>query len=142
MSAPYTGHCACGAVHAVIGGEPVRVGSCWCRQCQQVAGGGATYNAMFLAADCNLTGFVAERSYRAASGNTLTLGFCKQCFAPVSIRSAQRPQFLGLRLGFLDEGHGLRPGNAIWLAEAPDWACIDPALDHYPAQPPAPTAKA
>ena len=45
------------------------------------------------------------------------------------------------RLGFLDEGHGLRPDTAIWLDDAPDWAVIDPALAQFDKQPPPPVAK-
>ena len=43
-----------------------------------------------------------------------------------------------LRIGFLDEGHGLRPTVAIWLDDAPDWAVIDPAMEQFARQPPAP----
>ena len=53
---PYTGHCACGQVSVAITAEPVGTRQCWCRQCEQVSGGGATHNAMFPADAVALTG--------------------------------------------------------------------------------------
>jgi len=137
----YTGRCACGAVSATITGEPVRVGQCWCRQCQQAAGGGPTNNAIFADTDVTLSGEVTRHSYTAESGNTVYHDYCARCGTPVLGCNKARPHFLGFRLGFLDEGHGLRPQIALWTDEAPDWAVIDPALQNYPRQPPPPTAK-
>ena len=96
MTAPYTARCACGAVTATVRGEPLGVRQCWCRQCQQIAAGGPTNNAMFLAADVELTGELGCHSGPAASGNTLHQYFC------VSVRRA-----------------GLRP---VLRAAAPDVA--------------------
>ena len=138
----YTGRCACGQVTVEIAAEPVAVRQCWCRQCQQLAGGGATHNAMFPTAAVTLTGHTAEHGYVAASGNTLTHAFCPSCGTPVLSRSSARPQFRTVRLGLLDEGHGLRPQMAIWTDEAPEWAVIDPRLERHPKQPPAPQAPA
>jgi hypothetical protein len=135
------GRCACGAVTAMISGEPAAVRQCWCRQCQQAASGGPTHNAMFNTADVDLSGELASHAYLAASGNTLTHYFCAQCGTQVYAQSSARPQFRTVRLGFLEPGHGLRPQMAIWLDDAPDWAQIDPAIEHHPQQPPAPPPK-
>lgn len=134
----YSGRCGCGAVKARISGTPVATRQCWCRQCQQVAAGGPTHNAMFATADVAISGALATHDYVAASGNTLTHSYCAQCGTPVMAQSSARPQFRTIRLGFLDEGHGLRPQMAIWIEEAPAWAAIDPALEQFPRQPPAP----
>ncbi|MBW8785181.1 MAG: GFA family protein [Novosphingobium sp.] len=138
MGAPYTARCACGSVTATIRGEPVGVRQCWCRQCQQISAGGATTNAMFRVADIELNGELATHGYLADSGNTLTQSFCPTCGTAVMGRSSARPHLRTLRFGFLDEGHGLAPTAAIWLDEAPPWATIDPALERFDRQPPAP----
>lgn len=138
----YTGRCACGAVTARIEGEPARVGQCWCRQCRKSAGGGPTSNAIFPASAIALEGKLSRHSYRAQSGNTVHHDFCPNCGATVLGATEARPDFLGIRLGFLDEGHALRPATAIWLDEAPEWAVIDPALEPHRRQPPAPGAAA
>lgn len=134
----YAGRCACGAVTATITGEPVGVRQCWCRQCQQIAAGSATTNAMFATDDVKLEGALATRSYIAASGNTLTQSYCPECGTPIMGQSSARPQFRTIRVGFLEPGHGLAPQMTIWTADAPPWAVFDPALEQFPGQPPAP----
>ena len=133
-----TGRCNCGAVTAVFRAPPQQTRQCWCRQCQKSAAGGPTHNAMFLTEDVTLSGEVGAWSYLAPSGNTLTQTFCRECGTPVYAQSSARPQFMTFRFGFLDEPHGLAPAMAIWTAEKPVWATIDPALPSYPGQPPAP----
>lgn len=139
---PYSGRCACGAVTATVDGDPVAVRQCWCRQCQQLAGGAASTNAMFATEAIALTGELASHHYVAASGNTISHGFCARCGTPVWGQSSARPQFRALRVGFLDPGHGLRPQMAIWLDDAPDWAVIDPTLEQHRRQPPPPASNA
>lgn len=134
----YHGECACGAVSATIEAEPVTVRQCWCSDCQRISGGGATHNAIFPASAVTLSGQLASHGHQAASGNTLTKYFCPTCGTPVFATSSARLQFRTFRLGFLDAGHGLKPSAAIWTDSAPDWAVIDPALEHYAGQPPAP----
>ena len=136
----YSGSCACGAVVARISGKPIATRQCWCRQCQQVAAGGPPQHAMFATEDVVLTGDLWTHSYVAASGNTLTHGFCPICATQVMAQSSARPQFRTVRLGFLDAGHGLSPQMAIWTEDAPDWAVLDPGMEQWPQQPPPPAA--
>lgn len=134
----YTRRCACGKVTLAISGHAIQVRQCWCRQCQQIATGGPTHNAIFRSEDVAIDGALATHGYVAASGNTLTLWFCPSCGSHVYGQSSARPQFRTVRLGMIDEPHGLKPQVAIWLEDAPDWAVIDPAFEQYPRQPPAP----
>ena len=109
---PYTGRCACGAVTLEIAGDPIATRQCWCRQCQQIA----------------------------ASGNTLTHHFCPGCGTQVYGQSSARLHLKTVRFGVIDEPHGLAPEAAIWLAEAPAWAQVDPAIEQWQGQPPAPAS--
>ena len=136
----YSGRCACGAVTIAIMAEPVTTRQCWCRQCQKIAAGGPTHNAIFPLEAMTLTGERAQNSYVAASGATLTHEFCASCGTHVLAHSSARPHLRTIRFGMLDEGHGLKPAVAIWLDDAPDWALIDPKIEHYRRQPPAPGA--
>jgi len=137
----YSGSCSCGGVTVSIEGEPAAVRQCWCRQCQKVAGGGASNNAMFNTADVTLSGDLASATWTAASGNTLTHWRCAACGNPVYGQSSARPQFMTMRLGILDPGHRLAPQAVIWTDDAPAWAVIDPALPAFARQPPPPGAK-
>lgn len=134
----YTGRCACGAVTLKIEGKPIATRQCWCRQCQQIAAGGPTHNAIFKAADVAVGGTLASSRWTAASGNSLTFHFCPSCGTQVYGQSSARPHLMTVRFGMLDEPHGLRPEAVIWTDDAPAWAHIDPALESWPRQPPAP----
>jgi hypothetical protein len=125
-------------VTLTISGAAVATRQCWCRQCQRVAGGGPTHNALFRTADLSLSGALASHSYVAASGNALTQSFCAACGTPVMGQSSARPDMRAIRLGLFDQPHDLKPQMAIWLDDAPAWAVIDPALARFPRQPPPP----
>ena len=134
----YTGRCACGQVTLSVCGDPVGTRQCWCRQCQQIAAGGPTHNAIFQSSEVAISGELATHAYSAASGNTLTQWFCPSCGSPVFCQSSARPHLKTVRFGTLDEPHGLRPQIAIWTDDAPEWAVIDPGMEQFPQQPPAP----
>lgn len=136
----YTGRCACGRVTLAIAGEPIQTRQCWCRQCQQIATGGPTHNAVFPAEAVVITGELAGNSYVAASGNTLTAWFCPSCGTQVFGQTTARMHLRTVRFGAIDEPHGLRPQMAIWTDDAPAWAVFDPAMERFPRQPPPPPA--
>lgn len=139
----YTGRCNCGAVTATFSAEPIAVRQCWCRQCQKIASGGATNNALFLNEAVEMRGELGWYRYSAESGNTVEQGYCASCGTPVIGRNSGRQHVCVIRLGFIEPPHDLKPGAAIWLAEAPKWAVIDPALEQFarqPAPPPSPPA--
>jgi hypothetical protein len=136
MPAPYHGACACGAASAVIDAEPLFVRQCWCRQCQKIASGGATTNALFAVSAIAMSGELSWHKYPAASGNTVEQGFCATCGTAIVACNSGRPGFNVVRLGFLDDAGDLMPTAAIWTDEAPKWTTIDPALERHGRQPP------
>jgi hypothetical protein len=137
----YSGQCACGAVTLRINAEPVAVRQCWCRQCQQIAAGGSTNNAIFPAADVAFAGELASAQWVADSGNTLTYWFCPRCGTQAYAQTSARPQFKTVRLGFIEQPHDLAPEAIIWTEDAPHWAVFDPDLQAWPRQPPPPPSR-
>ena len=135
---PYSGSCACGAITLEIAGEPVATRQCWCRQCQQIAAGGPTQNAIFKSDEVTLTGQLAQNTWQAASGNMLTFHFCGSCGTQVYAQSSARPHLKTVRFGMFNQPNDLAPQMVIWTDDAPAWALIDPALESWPQQPPAP----
>ncbi|NLR71499.1 GFA family protein [Novosphingobium sp. ERN07] len=133
----YTGKYACGAPTLEITGEPIATRQCWCRQCQQIAAGGPTNNAIFKGDDVTITGPLAHKAWTAASGNTLTFHFCPACGTQVYAQSSARMHLKTVRFGVIDEPHGLAPQAVIWTDDAPAWAVIDPTLESWPQRPPA-----
>jgi hypothetical protein len=134
----YTGRCACGAITLEISAEPIAMRQCWCRQCQQISAGGPSHNAIFPADVVRIAGTLAQSSWQAASGNTLTHSFCPACGTQIYAQSSARPTLKTVRFGAIDEPHGLSPQVAIWTEDAPGWAIFDPALEQFAQQPPPP----
>jgi hypothetical protein len=134
----YTGRCACGAVTIAIDAESLMARQCWCRQCQTIAAGGPTNNAMFAAASVQINGTLGAATWPAASGNTLTFHFCPGCGTQVYAQSSARPHIRTIRIGVIDQPHDLAPQAVIWTDDAPDWAVFDPDLEHFARQPPPP----
>ncbi|WP_296676213.1 GFA family protein [Novosphingobium sp.] len=140
MTAPFNGRCACEAVSLQIQAEPLAIRQCWCRQCQTIAAGSPTNNAVFPAEAVTISGPLASSSWIAASGNTLTHTFCPHCGTQIFAQSSARPAFKTVRLGVIEEPHDLQPQAIIWTDEAPNWAIFDPGLKQFARQPPPPTA--
>lgn len=134
----YTGRCNCGAVEVRVEGSPLATRQCWCRQCQRLATGGPTHNAMFKVADVTLRGATAHATWPAASGNTLTFHFCPACGTQIYGQSSARTHLMTLRIGLFDQPHDLKPQAIIWTSEAPEWAVFDPALERFEGQPTVP----
>ena len=85
-----------------------------------------------------MTGTLAGYRSVADSGAHMVRGFCGTCGTPVTSAAEERPHLLFLRAGTLDDPGLMAPQVAIWTAQAPAWAHIDPAIPHHPGQiPPA-----
>ncbi|WP_066794851.1 GFA family protein [Sphingomonas soli] len=127
--------CLCGKVRIAIEGAPLRVRTCWCRDCQYWAAGSGTTNAMYRIEQVSITGDVRWYESVADSGNRMRRGFCPDCGTPLFTGPAEAPKFLGVRVGALDDPNRYRPTELIWTDSAPECACLDPALLHTPRQP-------
>lgn len=128
--------CLCGAVRIAIDAEPIATRQCWCRLCQYLAAGNATINTVFPSDKVAWTGDVAWYASVADSGRPMERGFCPACGTPLFSRTNARPHLLIVRTGALDDPELQAPSMHIWTAEAPGWACLDPALPQVEGQPP------
>jgi len=129
-----TGGCLCGAVRFTMAAAPLVVRTCWCRLCQYLGAGSATVNACFPSDSLTVTGEI--RNYRsvADSGNVMQRGFCPTCGTSLFSATEVRPHLIFIRVGALDDPNLVRPEATIWTSQAPDWACIDPAIPRHEAQ--------
>jgi hypothetical protein len=129
-----TGRCLCGAVSFKLAIEPAAVRICWCRDCQHLAANG-TVNLLVANEGLTISGELAEHTQTAASGNQVTRQFCPACGTHLFAKSSGRPLFRVVRVGNLDEPSSIHPSANIWASSAPDWACLDPAIERVERQP-------
>ncbi len=135
MTKHVTGRCYCGAVRFEADEAPIAVRACWCRDCQYLAAGNASVNAIFKAGGIKVTGEFAEYVSKAASGNTMRRRFCPRCGTQLFSQGSGRPDLMIIRVGALDDREIGGPQSFIWTDSAPTWGLLDPDLPNCAGQP-------
>jgi hypothetical protein len=135
MTSPITGRCYCGAVRFRFDQPPIARRACWCRDCQYLASGNASVNAIFRVAGFTLEGEVGEYVSTADSGTTMRRRFCPKCGTPLFSEALSRPELIVVRVGALDEREAFGPESVIWTASRPGWGFIDRDLPGCEGQP-------
>jgi len=131
-----TGRCFCGQVRYTVDAQPLGARTCWCRDCQYIASGSATNNALFPDEAVQFTGEIATLVKIADSGNTVERGFCPKCGSQIYSRTTQPAgQPIRIRTGTLDDPELAPPQSVIWADSAPSWAVLNPAIPHLPKGP-------
>jgi len=131
----YKGSCFCGQVSYTIEAEPLGVRMCWCRDCQKIASGSATVNALFPVDSIAYSGEMTTFEKVADSGNTVERAFCPKCGSQIFSRPKLADTPTRIRVGTLDNPSAFPPTAIIWTDSAPTWAVLDPALPHFPKAP-------
>lgn len=128
------GRCLCGDVRYTIAADPASTRVCWCRDCQHLSANG-TVNAIVPTDALQVTGKLHAYESLADSGNRMTRRFCPRCGTHLFSNSSARPHLTVVRAGTLDDPSSVQPSANIWAASAPQWACMDPALERIDRQP-------
>lgn len=130
------GGCLCKGVRYTIAATPIVTRVCWCRLCQYLGAGSGTVNVCFPSEAVSVEGELTDYPSTADSGNAMHRRFCPACGTHLFSEAEARPHLIFVRAGTLDDPDLARPAATIWAAAAPRWACIDPAIDRFEAQPP------
>lgn len=136
--AKISGRCLCGAVTFTSTAEPASARLCWCRTCRYLAAGNATVNVVFSSDGFDIQGNLTDYESTADSGNKMHRRFCASCGTHMFSEAEARPHLIIVRAGVLDDQSIVKPSTNIWAGAAPDWACMDSALERIEGQPPAP----
>jgi len=128
----FSGGCACGAVRYEIAAQPVRAFQCQCKDCQRDTGGGHASVLVFPRAALQIAGPVREISRQADSGARKTKGFCVNCGAPLYNKPEEKPEFIGIYVGSLDDASGFRPEIVLFCSRGYAWDRLDPDLPKRP----------
>ncbi|MUG92055.1 aldehyde-activating protein [Scytonema sp. UIC 10036] len=131
----YTGGCACGANRYEINTEPLLMGHCQCKDCQEATGSGHASVLVFPKSGAKLSGSVTEYSTKADSGKTKKLAFCPICGSPLYTFLESMPDVFVVKAGSLDDPTVFQPQMVIYTDSRCTWDYIDPALPSYPKMP-------
>lgn len=124
-----------------IGAEaPLGARYCWCRVCQYLGAGTGAVSALFRKADVAVSGPLSDYVCKADSGATMHRRFCARCGAGVFSEAEERPTFIFVRAGTLDDPNLAAPVATIGTRSAPKRACFDLDIPQVEGQPPPPPA--
>ena len=132
----FSGGCSCGAVRFTIAAEPVRGFQCQCRDCQKDTGGGHSSVFVFRRDAVDISGEVREISRTSDGGATKRKGFCGNCGVPIYNKPDEKPEFIGIYVGCLDDPSGFKPEVVMFASRGHAWDHLDPGLPKLPAMRP------
>jgi hypothetical protein len=135
MKIPFTGGCMCGEIRYQCSAEPLYMGNCHCRDCQQATG--TAYAAAMLVPRNAVTvaGEVKYYDARGDSGNIVGRGFCPNCGSRLFSRPPI-PELMGIMAGSLDDPSGFNPQADVYVASAQPWDCMNSELPKFAKFPP------
>jgi hypothetical protein len=130
------GGCMCGAVRYECTADPMFMGNCHCRDCQQ--SGGAAYGAAIGVPRnaVKLTGDVKYYESKADSGNMSKRAFCPNCGSRLFSLPPFAPDLMVIQAASLDDPSIFKPAMDIYTSSAQPWDHMDPALPKFPKMPP------
>lgn len=110
------GGCLCGAIRYEVEGEPLLSATCFCRDCQYIAGGGPGYGVSFLRQKVRITrGEPVTFENESHAKNRVQRLFCGRCGTPLFSTSSAMPVILAVKVGSLDDPSAFRSMGSIWL---------------------------
>lgn len=135
MKVPFTGGCLCGNIRYECSAEPVFMGNCHCRDCQQATGTAFTAAILVPRNAVMITGDVKYYDVIGGSGQIISRGFCPNCGSRLFGKPAM-PDFLGITAGSLDDPSWFSPTFDFHTASAQPWDYMNPDLPKFAKSPP------
>ena len=131
-----TGHCLCGGVQIELTEPPLNASYCHCTRCQRRSGAAASAQARIAPGSLRLlAGEELVKSYEPPNG--FAKAFCSNCGSALWSHDPNDADAVNVRLGLLDEGHGIRPKLRQFVAYAAEWEPLpDDGLPRFPERRP------
>jgi hypothetical protein len=121
MPVEFSGGCACRNVRYDCGVPPQLSYTCHCRDCQR-ASGSVGYPMIYVPGRfLAVRGTCRYYGVEAASGRSISRGFCPECGSPLFVKLALWPNALGVTAGSLDDPSRFQPIADIWTESAHPW---------------------
>jgi hypothetical protein len=130
------GGCACGKVRYRLDSEPLFIHCCHCHWCQRESGASFALNALIETGRVTVTrGAPVMIQTPSNSGKGQGIWRCPECCVALSSYYGGMGDLVSfVRVGTLDEGHGLQPDIHIFTESKQPWIVIPegrPAVPRY-----------
>lgn len=117
-----TASCACDGLKILATGDPARVSSCSCTDCQRRTGSVFGVTAFFEEHQVSLVSGEPKTFTRSAdSGNTLDMNFCPSCGTTLFWTLADHPGIVVLAVGCFADPHFPAPERNVWAKNKHHW---------------------
>ena len=118
----------CGGVRYEVTGPLRDVWNCHCIRCRQFTGhylpaSGAPADAVTFETDETLAWYSPVES--------VYYGFCQRCGSSLFWKTDERPEWLSIAAGSVDQPSGLRTTTSWWTAAIADYHQQQPGLNEY-----------
>jgi hypothetical protein len=135
VKTPFTGGCMCGEIRYECTAEPIFMGNCHCRDCQQ-ATGTAFAAAMLVPRNAvTIAGDVKYYNVTGDSGGIVSRGFCPNCGSRL-FSKPPIPELMGIMAGSLDDPSQFKPMRDFYTVSAQQWDYMNPDLPKFDKLPP------
>jgi hypothetical protein len=134
MKLPFTGGCLCGNIRYECSVEPIFMGNCHCRDCQQATGTAFAAALLVPRAAVTIAGTATYYEAPGDSGAMVRRGFCPNCGSRLFSKPST-PEFMGIYAGSLDDPSCFQPGADFYTASAQPWDYMNPDLTKFPKMP-------
>ena len=130
-----TGACQCGAVRYEVRTAPVVTAVCHCLDCQKFS---ASAFSLTMVIDTDafhlLSGELTVYERPTAAGGVAECYACPTCSNRVYHRNPDKPEFIRLKPGGLDDKSVIRPELHCWTSRAQSWVEIPDDLPNFEHQ--------
>lgn len=136
MSEILSGGCACGQLrYTWTAGIKFRIYACHCKDCQTRSGSAFALQMGTMANDLSVLGNTIEGKIVQPSGAVATQFACPQCLTRVYASNDQRPGYLTVRAGTLDDSNSITPAFHLWVKSKQPWVVIPDGVPTLVTQP-------
>lgn len=114
MSSIVTGSCLCGASGYKFVGEVKLAIQCYCRDCQQISGGGHLPQIAVPSDEFVSQGKIKAYQTKSDAGNTVEVWFCGECGSPLFKSTSKMTDVKFLCAGSLAEDLVAKPFQKVF----------------------------
>jgi hypothetical protein len=135
VKTPFTGGCMCGEIRYECTAEPIFMGNCHCRDCQQATGTAFAAAILVPRNAVTIAGDVKYYDVTGDSGGIVSRGFCPNCGSRL-FSKPPIPELMGIMAGSLDDPSQFKPMRDFYTASAQQWDYMNPDLPKFDKLPP------
>ncbi len=139
ITTPFTGGCQCGGIRYECDARPEEIFmfKCHCRDCQRLSGGAFVPVVFVPKGRLRITRGEVRHHVTPGAGGEYIRGFCPACGSRLTGGEGPGSPGIGVTAASLDDPSGFAPQMEIWSSDAQPWDALNPALPHFPQNPPA-----